>query len=287
MRDINSAFYARLQTNDQLAEVIDLTTANGQSFHWTTANQAIQSVASSDLVTYNPFPGHTPGGIEESSDLGVSIVDFVVANTGDVFRALMTGGNFSEASLRISRLFPSTPGLGRMVIYDGKIGDYSYNRQAVRGQARNRWQGIAAQFPHYTYQDTCVWRFGGPGCGFNTTSITLSIASGFISADSSDTLTLFFANGTLSNSYANGRFDFGRLTVTGGVNSGEVRTIRVHTGDAVSLSHPLSINSLAGMSVSIFPGCRKRRIDDCTSLYNNIENFMGFPWIPIQETAII
>jgi hypothetical protein len=39
------------------------------------------------------------------------------------------------------------------------------------------------------------------------------------------------------------------------------------------------------MTLAIYPGCRKRLTEDCKSTYNNAENFMGFPWIPIQEQA--
>ncbi len=116
-------------------------------------------------------------------------------------------------------------------------------------------------------------------------SITLTLATTSINVASSTTLNLRLNSGTISASYANGRFDFGRFTVTGGVNSGQVRTIRAHTGDLLMLSHALAINSLASISGTIFPGCRKRMIPDCVSLYNNVENFLGHPWIPIQEDA--
>jgi uncharacterized phage protein (TIGR02218 family) len=285
MRSVSSAFYGRLQeTGGELAELIDLECRN-VAFRWTSANNRIFSTLSGDLLEYQPFPGSTPSGIEESSDLGVAVIDFMMANTGEVFSAVMAGGDFAAAALRISRVFIDTPDLDRMVIYDGKIGDYSYNRKAVTGQARNMWKGIQTQWPYYTYQDNCAWRFGGPGCGFNTQSVTISVATSAVNVGSSTTLELQLQAGYLSNSFANGRFDFGRLTVTGGINSGQVRTIRTHVGDTLGLSYPLSVNCLTNVSFDIWPGCRKRLIEDCHSLYNNTTNFLGFPFIPIQETA--
>jgi uncharacterized phage protein (TIGR02218 family) len=287
MRSTNSAFWAKLQADaGQLAEIIDLDATN-QSFHWTTANHPLTWTRSGTPIQYDPFPGTTPSGMLESADLGVAVIDFVMANTGSVFKQLMSGGDFAAAKLYIGRVFVDTPNLYRMPVYEGEIGDYSFNRQAITGQARNRWKSLSVQWPYYTYQDTCAWRFGGTGCGFNTASITLAIGNASINVASSDATNILFLGGTLTNSYSNRRFDFGRLTVTGGVNSGQVRTIRAHTGDLLALSHPLPINSLANIAVSIYPGCRKRLIDDCTSLYNNQTNFLGWPWIPIQETAII
>jgi uncharacterized phage protein (TIGR02218 family) len=284
MRDVSSAFFARLQGDGELVELIDLETRNA-AFRWTTSNNRLFATLSGNLHEYLPFPGGTPGGIEESSDLGVSVIDFIMANTGDIFPSVMAGGDFAASDLRITRVFADTPDLGRMQIYEGKIGDYSYDRKAVTGQARNRWKGIATQWPYYTYQDLCAWRFGGVGCGFNTASITLSINTSEVIVGSSTAVNIRLQNGVLSNSFANGRFDFGRFTVTGGVSSGQARTIRVHTGDLLALSYPLSLTDLSHISFDIFPGCRKRLVNDCTSLYNNAENFLGFPWIPIQETA--
>lgn len=282
MRDISSAYWKRLQGDDQIAELIDLE-AREKSWRWTTANQPLTATLSGDVITYTPFPGGTPSGIEESADLGVAVIDFVMSNTNDLFRDLTAGGDFAMANLRISRVFIDTPDLDRMYIYWGQIGDYVRDRQKIVGQARNLWQGLSTDWPYYSYEDKCVWRFGSTGCGYNTSSITISVTT--IDVASSTTLSLLMNSGTLTGSYDSGRFDFGRCTITNGVNSGTVRTIRSHTGDLLTLSHPLPVNSLANIQIDIYPGCRKRLVEDCTSIWNNNQNFMGFPWIPVAEQA--
>jgi len=176
-----------------------------------------------------------------------------------------------------------TPDLGRREQYVGKLGEYTYTRISIAGQARNLWNAADVNFPHYNYQDKCAWTFGSSGCGFNVASVTLAIGS--VVVGSCTTRYLLLNSGTISTSYDNGRFNFGRVTVTDGVNSGHIRTIRNHSGDLLKLSHPLPISSFTNMKLSIYPGCRKRRIADCKSLYNNAQNFLGFPWIPVQEDA--
>lgn len=288
MRAINGdavAYRAALQSDGMtLVELIDLS-MRGYSYHWTTGNQPLTYTLSGVPTTYEPFPGTVPNGIEDGVDLGVSVIDFVVANSGSILRTLLQGGAFAEADLAVGRVFPDTPDLGRMEIFVGKIGDYAHNRMEIKGQARNAWQSLSTRFPYHVYGDKCTWRFGSDGCGFNTASITTAVAEASVNVSSSTTLNILLSSGFLSNSYASGRFDFGRLTVTGGVNSGQVRTIRQHTGDLVALSHPLPFNSFAGITLEIFPGCRKRILEDCHSTYNNARNFMGFPWIPVQEDA--
>lgn len=281
----NTPFFLRLQQDGiEMAELIDLET-NGPNFHWTTANVPLTYTLSGTLTEYSPLPGRTVGGVRESTDLSVSIIEFVIANTGQIFSDLMVSNDFDMAAIKIGRVFTETPDLGRMEIFQGKLGDFTYNRDSISAQARNQYGSANTRWPYYNYQDTCIWRFGGTGCGFDTSSITLVLGTDSFETGSLTTLNLLLASGTLTGSYDNGRFDFGRFTVTDGVNSGHERTIRVQTGDLLCLSHPLPINSFANIAATIFPGCRKRRVTDCISLYDNAENFVGFEWIPIQEDA--
>lgn len=279
----SSAFFTRLQEDGiTMAELIDLET-NGPTFHWTGANHPVTYTLSGAVTTYEPFPGRTVQGVREGTDLAVSIIDFVVANTGDQFSSLLANGGFEMAVIKVGRVFTDTPDMGRMEIYQGNLGDISYDRNQISGQARSQYGSANTRWPYYNYQDTCIWRFGGTGCGFDTTSITLSLATDSFDISSSTTRAILCASGTLVGSFDNARFDFGRFTVTDGVNSGHERTIMAHTGDLLFLSHPLPVNSLANLAADIFPGCRKRRITDCVSLYNNADAFVGFEWIPIQE----
>ena len=281
----NSAFFTRLQADVvNLVEVIDLET-DGPNFHWVSAPDALVATLSGTLTEYKPFPGQTVSGVKESSDLAVSVVDFVVSNTGDLVNDLLKANGFDMATIKVGRVFPDTPDLGRMEIYHGQLADFSYNRMQISGQARSQYGSANNRWPYYNYQDTCIWRFGGTGCGFDTSSVTLTLATTSIDTSSCTTLNILLASGTLTGSYDNGRFDFGRFTLTDGVNSGQARTIRSHTGDLLSLSHPLPVNSFANMAATLFPGCRKRRITDCVSRYDNGANFVGFEWIPIQEDA--
>lgn len=283
MTDISSAFYQRLQQdNVEITEMIDLTLPNGSTFHWTTSNHELLWTRSAAITKYVPFPGKPGGGVEESIDLGVSAIQFTVANSGTELQGQLLSSDFALAFLQVNRVFVDTPDLGAMEVYTGKIGDFQYDRLEINGQARNVWKSLNVQWPFYSYQDKCTWRFGGAGCGFNVASVTLQIAS--INVASSTTIDILLPAGTLA-AYPNNRFDFGRLTVVSGNNAGATRTIRAQTGDLLSLSYVLSNPDLTGTTLAIHPGCKKRLLEDCKSLYNNDRNFLGFPWIPVQEQA--
>lgn len=284
MRNVSSAFWLRLQqTNVELAELIDFGLPDGTQYHWTTANAPLTYTLSGAATQYIPFPGQPGSGIQGDISLGVSVIDFTLANSGAPIQGQLLSSDFALASVKVGRVFTDTPDLGRLEIYNGKTGDYSYDRLELMGQARNIWKSLNVQWPYYSYQDKCAWRFGSAGCGFNTASITVAINS--INVGSSTTLALLVASGYLVQSYANNRFIFGRATITGGTNSGAIRSIMAHTGDLLTLSNVLSNPDLTGLTLSIYPGCNKRFVDDCTSLYNNSKNFFGFPKIPTQEKA--
>ena len=278
-----SAFYAKMQEpGQQFVALIDLVTPNN-SYHWTTFNHHITASWSGDQTEYVPLPGDLTRGIQEDSDMSVGVVNFLLANTGDILQKMLESDDISHATISIERVFADTPDLGRMPYYEGNIGNYSYNRQSIRGQARNKWGGLAQQFPYYTLKDTCTWRFGSPGCGVIIASVQVSVPVDSVDIASCTTINILLGSGTLQQSYTNGRLDFGRFTVTDGVNSGFDRTIRSHTGDLLRLSHALPVNSFAAIAFDIHPGCRKRLLEDCHSLYDNSSAFLGWPWTPIQE----
>lgn len=281
----NSAFFDRLQWDAiDLVELIDLELpGGGGAFHFTTANEQITYTLSGAATTYIPFAGGTPTGVQQDNNLGVSVIDFVMQNSISVISDMVENSDFGQAGMKIGRVFASTPDLGRMDIYTGQTGDFSHDRIQLKGQGRNLWKSLSVQWPYYLYQDACGWRFGGPGCGVNANSYNVSINT--IDVNSSSTIDLVFPTGTLTNSFADGRFDFGRLAVVGGVNSGALRTIRSHVGDKLSLSYDLASADVTSIAFVIRPGCRKRIVEDCTSIYNNSKRALAFWTIPIQEQA--
>ncbi|MEE8606712.1 MAG: phage BR0599 family protein [Nitrospiraceae bacterium] len=278
----SSAFFVALQAdNIEMAVAIDLFTP-ADNYFWTTQNDDVSlDNSSGDLTTYRPFPGIPLGGQRRGTDLKIATMQMVVANSGGVFDSLILGKELSRSEIVLRRYFTNTPGFGTVDVMRGKIGDYSWNRDQIVGSVRDRWDSANQKFPYYNFQDNCIWKFGSAACGFDTSSVTITLS---VDVSSSTQLKIMCASGSLTQSYANDFFTFGKFTATGGVNSGQVRTVRAHSGDQLDMSHQFGglVNSL---SADVFPGCRKRRVTDCASKYDNEVNFNGHEWIPIQENA--
>lgn len=277
MRSVSSAFWAAMQTDALvMCELIDLTTRNN-TYRWCTNNQPIVSSG----YTFDPFPGGSEQGAEESTTLAIGTVNFTVANTGNL-TTLLSANAMDRSEVYVRRVFVDSPDLGALPVFRGELADFTRNRLAISGQARNLLQSAGRNWPIYTYLDTCVWRFGSTGCGFNTSSVTVTTS---LNVSSSTPIVLRATSGSLVGSYAPGQLERGRVTILSGANSGQVRTVRVSTGDLMALSHSLPFPVSGDTMFSIYPGCRKRFIDDCTSKYNNANRFLGVPWMPKQEQA--
>lgn len=276
MMSVSSAFWAALQRDEvNITEFIELTSPIG-TYRWCVSPQPLVS----SRQVYDPFPGGTAKGAEESTTLRIGSMVFTIANTGALPRLLRSNALY-EAEVYAFRALVDSPDIGRLPVFRGKLGDITHNRDAITGQLRDRMGSVAKQFPYYTYQDTCVWRFGSVGCGVDTTSLTTTQTL----VGSSIPIILYATSGTLVRSYAPGQLERGRVTVLTGLNSGQIRTVRVSTGDMLALSHTLPFAVSSGDTFSLYPGCRKRFNDDCTSKYNNAHRSLSFAWMPKQEQA--
>lgn len=278
----SSGFWDKLQLDGvEMAVAIDLFTP-GNNFFWTTQNDNVTILNSSgDATEYAPFPGIPLGGNKRGTDLTIATVAMVMANSGGVFDSLILGKELARSEVVLRRYFTDTPAYGAIEFMRGKIGNYKWNRDEITGSVRDAWDSANQKFPYYNFQDNCIWKFGSDGCGFDTTSVTLTLS---VDISSSTQLKIMCVSGSLTQSYSNDFFTFGRFTATFGVNSGQVRTIRSHSGDQLDMSHQFG-SAVSSLQATVYPGCRKRRIADCASKYDNQANFHGHEWIPIQENA--
>lgn len=282
MISVNSAFDARLE-EDVVGTLVSLVEVEGAGFteFYTTANQELFATLSGQLREYKPLPGQASGNIQSATDLSVSTMEFTLAASAAAnLLSLLPANNLDAATIRIYDVFADTPDLGRMAVYIGKIGDFGWNRTAVKAQGRNVWDSRFLEFPYYTYGDGCFWRFGSPGCGIDTSSYTIVVSPSRLAVSSCSRIGLWVNSlGTVPDGY----YDFGRVTFTGGVNSGQIRAVRNHLGQSLQLSHALPYDPQSGDAMTLFPGCRKRFFADCTSKYNNARNYNGYQTIPIPE----
>lgn len=95
-----------------------------------------------------------------------------------------------------------------------------------------------------------------------------------------------------SRTEQDGFWTYGKVTWTGGDNSGLSMEIKAFTyvngspGDPeFTLFLPLPNDIQVGDTYTVQAGCRKRFDEDCIAKYDNADNFRGFPHIPTTDQA--
>lgn len=131
-----------------------------------------------------------------------------------------------------------------------------------------------------TYTPSCPKKFGGQeyaGCKVALGPLTVT---GNITGVTSNSLFVDAGRTEVVDYFAEGTIAF-----TTGANAGlKTQEIKAHSAGGVIQTHEAFHYPVAvGDAYTMIPGCRKR-LDDCTTKWNNIINFGGFSFIPTQST---
>ena len=155
------------------------------------------------------------------------------------------------------------------------------------GQIKNvSFQGVQANvscvgFEHYLkqpipterYQPQCNYTVFGTKCALSDSSYKLSSISATIDS------TGLIITATEFGSQADGYYQWGRIEW-----SDYKRMIVKHEGNDVTLRYPLLDFPSTGGLIDAWPGC-DWTIETCRDKYDNVVNFGGFPYIPIDNPA--
>lgn len=119
------------------------------------------------------------------------------------------------------------------------------------------------------YELTCRHALYSARCGVTPEALQVV---GTVSAASGVTISVPAAAG-----FANGYFTGGMMKTP----DESARFIVAHSGGVLTVQRPFS-DLAVGSSVRLFPGCDHMQ-STCAGKFNNLDNFGGFPWIPIRN----
>jgi uncharacterized phage protein (TIGR02218 family) len=287
MKTAIPAFTAWLAANTEMvmAELYDITLADGTQLHYTTFDRSL--VVGSTTYLAGP-PNFKRGMVEEV--LGLSKVGTLTleihANPTDLISGVpvlqkIVRGDFDKAALTVRRLFMDS-GLnqqGAVIRFVGNIGDLDQvSRTVAKFTCKSKVEDLNIQLPRNILQPTCIHTLFDSGCSLNKSSFAVN---GTVQAGS--TVNKLITNLTQADSY----FDNGQLVFNSGANSGHVVAVKqyLNAGGTVYFMVPLSALPSAGDTFTVYPGCDKTQAT-CTSKFSNLANFGGFPYVPVPETAI-
>lgn len=205
--------------------------------------------------------------------------------------ASVRAGALDGAIVLVDRAYlPSWPPFPRPIaltpvavynVFTGRVATIEPDRSSVMIDLNSHLELLDQPMPRNLYQAGCGHVLFDNGCTLNAASYATSF-----SADASSTKSLIAVAGSAPS--GSGTYALGRVLFTTGKNAGYSRSIRTMTvaGSQLQLQlvAPMPFPVTAGDGLTAWPGCDKQKAT-CT-LFGNILNFKGMPFIPSPEQAV-
>ena len=174
--------------------------------------------------------------------------------------------------ISIMKLFRDQDPLEANVIFIGQIKDVSFKGDAAQVTCVGFEHFLKKTVPRWRYQETCNHML------FDSQCTKVEADYKVVATVTLDVTGVELSSATFA-AQVDGYFTGGKV-----VFGEEKRTIVAHIGSMVTLMYKMS-ELEDGNSVDAYPGC-DGRIETCRDKYDNLLNFLGFPFIPIENPAL-
>jgi uncharacterized phage protein (TIGR02218 family) len=270
MRTISAGLEAHIAGEvTTLATLWKVTRVDGTVYGFTDHDQDLTLSG----VTYQSETGYTKSAVRASLGLAVDNMEVqgvldAAAITVDDIRA----GKWDYATVEVMLANWADLTMGTLKLTKGRLGRIQDGRSSFTAELRGLSQHLAQPIGRL-YMPACDADLGDTRCGVTLASFTVT---GTITGVTSKRA---FAD--TGRAEADGYFDGGKITWTGGANSGlsmEVKTF-LNAGGALTLQLPMTYTVQAGDTYSLSAGCNKT-FAICGSKFSNAVNYQGFPHMP-------
>lgn len=226
-------------------------------------------------ITYEAATGFVPTAVDSSGALSVDNLDVEGMLTSDrITEADLVAGKYDYAFVEVFLIDWAVPANAPLIVRRGRIGEVSLGDAGFKAEIRGLMQNLQQTFGQ-VYSVTCRATLGDARCGVALSGYTVT---GTVSEATSRT------EFDTALAQADGTFDFGRLTWTGGANSGYSAEVRSFASGAFLLYLPMPNAIAAGDTFSVIAGC-DRKWSTCRAKFTNGNNFRGEPHVPGEDFA--
>ena len=292
MRQISPAAQAFLLTNAPCfpADLFTLTLIGGTPvYRWTSTDVSVTYGGNTWLAQ---SPNLARSSISVRNTVEVPELKVILSALDDDFvggsniKQLIHEGALDGARLKLERLVMPTPGNTSLgpptVMFDGRVGQVQITATGAVIQVKGDVVVMNQYAPRNIFQASCQWAFCDAGCTLNAATYTWNFTvSGTGSTISFVTWEFAPTNPSM--------FVYGKLTMTSGVNAGQVRNVRAWDATGLFVSYPFFNVPQAGDTWSALMGCNKLfgpASGQACADYGNTQHFRGFPYVPGPEYSI-
>lgn len=237
-----------------------------------------------DGLTFRPAAAFEPTEIVSTTRLAAASLEALGGfEAEEITEAELRAGLYDGAKVAVLQLDWRDPEAPPLLLAKGRIGEIAAEEAGFRVELR----GAAARLGQplgELYQPHCRADLGDARCKVPLEPLTLATtvtgSGGGGPFEEPDPQIL-----AVAASVADGAFDFGLLSFTGGANAGLAFEIRESRGGRLFLVERPPLPVAAGDAVALTPGCDKTAAT-CAERYDNLLNFRGEPFLPGADAVL-
>lgn len=174
--------------------------------------------------------------------------------------------------VEIIRVFIDDPS-SFLSLFKGAVTNVVLNKNTAEIDCESSSLVYSFRVPRVVHQAFCNNRLFDLVCGLDSESYSVFVQGITVSGGTITHATI--------DTYADGYFQMGRAKTI----YGDERMITGHVGSSITLQVPFDTRVSTGGKLYLYPGCDKA-FSTCKNRFNNLANFVGFPYIPSNNPAI-
>lgn len=269
-----------------------ITRLDGQVFAYTAHDEPVDY----NGTTYSPCDSlkatAVSGGVEAGADAGDVEITGIISDTG-ITEEDLAGGIFDGATVEIylvpfdresvDGVTPKTDQISTRLT-KGIISKIQHTPRQYVATVNTPGAKLTQQALLKAYTPACRWTLGSPQCGVVLDSSDAAIGS--VTSVPARNAAASITHRAFSDSTrmeATDYFTFGKLTWTSGANTGIEATVKTFGYSDFELWDIMPNEIQVGDGYEVMPGCNKTSTD-CSTKFNNLINFGGFPKIPGKDS---
>lgn len=250
------------------------TRTDARVFAFTNSTRALEV----NGVLYEATSGISPSALENRMDMSVANMEVAgFLDAASITEADVLRGLWDDAEVEIFEVDYLDVSKGRLILAYGRLGALKTTEAGFFAEIRGLAQFAQQPVGGY-YTKTCTANLGDAQCKVDIESMRVSGSVLTVSTRASFETDLVAAEDV---------YGAGLLTWVTGENAGAI--VEVFDQDVsgnLDLAFAMPDNVAPGDTFTIVPGCRKRRHEDCVIKFANINNFRGFPDVPLNDRIL-
>lgn len=229
-------------------------------------------------TTYQPSSAFSPSAVATRAELNVDDLELQgLLDSDGITAADIEAGLWDGAAIIIYRVNWASISDGAEIVRKGWLGQAQRRGPLYVAEMRGMMQALQTNIGREV-KPTCDATLGDTRCGKNLTSFTHSATVTAVASRRQFTASAL--------TQAAGYFNNGKVTFTGGDNSGLVADVKTGNGSGVIvLQLPMPFDIQVGDTLTAVAGCDKQKAT-CKATFNNLVNFRGFSYVPGPDRAL-